>query len=34
MQVYQFMKKYQEQLPGFKFIVNEIFPKQIFNVDN
>lgn len=32
-EVFNFMKKYQEQLPGFKYIVNEIFPK-IFTADN
>ena len=29
-----FMKKYQEQLPGFKFVLNEILTKQVFNADN
>jgi|TARA_B110000285_G_C15104268_1_gene606968 hypothetical protein len=34
MQAFQFMKKYQEQLPGFKYVVNEIFQKQIFTAKN
>lgn len=33
-EVVNFMKKYQEQLPGFKYIVNEIFMKQILTADN
>ena len=28
------MQKYQEQLPGFKYVVNEIFINQIFGVKN
>lgn len=34
MQVYKFMKKYQDQLPGFKYVINEIFLKQIFTAAN
>jgi hypothetical protein len=28
------MQKYQEQLPGFKYVVNEIFINQIFGAQN
>jgi len=28
------MQKYQEQLPGFKYIVNDIFINQIFGAQN
>jgi glucan phosphorylase len=30
LKVFNFMDKYQEQLPGFKFVVKEIFQQQIF----
>lgn len=33
-QVYQFLQKEQEKYPGFKFITNEVFTKQLKNVDN
>ena len=33
-EVFNFMKKYQEQLPGFKYILNEIINKQIFTAEN
>ena len=36
MQVYNFMKKYQdqEQLHGFKYVINEIMKCQVFNASN
>ena len=34
MQVYQFMRKYQEKLPGFTYILDEILENQIFNAQN
>jgi hypothetical protein len=34
MQVYQFMRKYQDKLPGFNYVIDEILEKQIFNVQN
>lgn len=36
MQVYNFMKKYQEQeaLQGFKYVINEILKKQVFAAQN
>jgi hypothetical protein len=36
MQVYNFMKKYQEQeqLQGFKYVLNEIMKLQVFNASN
>lgn len=34
MQVYQFMRKYQDKLPGFNYVLDEILENQIFNVQN
>ena len=34
MQVYHFMKKYQDKLPGFYYITQEILEKSIFNAEN
>lgn len=34
LKVFHFMQKYQEQLPGFKYIVNDIFINQIFGAQN
>lgn len=33
-QVYQYLQKEQEKCPGFKYVLNEIFNKQLKNVDN
>jgi hypothetical protein len=28
------MRKYQDKLPGFNYVIDEILEKQIFNVQN
>lgn len=33
-QVYQLLMKEQDKNPGFKYVVNEIFNKQLKNADN